>query len=553
MGLLCCKPEAPQQIQLDLKQQAQSNRESFYLNMIQNIDKMAGVDLSSIIDDELIEQFYSEIQSTIESPSLKKTSLLLLDYEIPLLKNQLMVWMKFQKQENTQNKLHLSYSETNIPFTPELIYLYLLSINKTNFSKLYKNLEAYEIVNQTIKDDHLFILYRYLTKKQLYVGHRNYFVFRILRKNPDGTISEFQTSVNTSKLLKLKEFKGFSVNFNDMAIIYANGSEFEKTSKGYVWKQFSKKDILSDENILNLKPMIKKEMKTYYSNMMKQIVHFLLKTPDLDDLLWFGDNHDKRRIIDENLKILSKSDINIQNLSSDTQNLFISKFSWKKKKASNISKHDEQVYESVETLNDNKDKYLINLDNKFDNQTKELKKRLENLKNDSFNQSFGEIQDSSLQKKIAEKIDKMAVAIDKRSSVTREILENSINEGSFVEDIERKLNNDYKKLGRDVDKKMKKVMRKSIGRKNNDDSLLVEEETLYQRIMKEKLKDYEKQQVDRRKNTEELSRSIIMDMFNEAVNRLEPKAQSVDEKPKNQKQDPPAPIPSFSRTKDYDE
>ena len=551
MGLLCCKPESPQQIQLDLKQQAQSNRESFYLNMIQNIDKMTGVDLSSIIDEELTEDFYSEIRGVIDSPSLKKTQLLLLDYEIPLLKNELRVWMKFQKQDNTQNKLHLSYSEMTIPFTPELIYLYLLSINKKNFNKLYKNIEAYEIVNQTVKDDHLFILYRYLTKKQLYVGQRNYFVFRILRKNSDQTISEFQTSVNTSKLMKLKEFKGFNLSFNDMAIIYANGSEFEKRDKGYVWKQFSKKDILSGENILNLKPMLKKEIKTYYETMMKQIVHFLLKTPNLNKLLWFGTNEDKKRIIDENLKILSKTDITIQNLSSETQNLFISKFSWKKKKASNVSNTNELMYESVEALNDHKDRYLVDLDNQFNNQTKELKKRLENLKNDSFNQSFGESQDNKLQKKIALKIDKMADTIDKRSSVTREILENSINEGSFVEDIERKLKDDYKQLGRDVNKKMMKVMRKSVGRKDQDNKILEKEETLYEKLIREKLKDYEQNQL--KKEETEKPETILNNMFTEAVDKLQEEPRSIEDKTDKPIQHPPTPVPNFNRTKEYDE
>lgn len=492
MGVLCCKPEYDKDSVFPPKTTT-TNDEDPQDNTTRNYQGISTLDLSRLITRQQTDFFFAEIQKTLSDPEVRQPNNFFLKHSLSLLKNKLRVWIKFEsKKKTSKTKIQTRYSEMSIPFTPDLIFLYLLTIDETNFQKLHEDLESYEILNRRIRGSFIYILYKYTTKKTSTISKRSYLVFWILKNNEDGTIDEFQTSVNTTQLKHIKAFKTLIGNPETQAVLYVAGSSFEqkKDEETFIWKRFRRGDLPNNQTTIGLKKTLKTKIKDFNTKLMQQIVHFLLDPPNSKDLFWFGGAKTSREVIDKNIGILGRVDIGVQDLDNASRELFAARFSWKKKKnaeedeGKKVDKEEEEgVYESIEQMNDEKDNLFIGLDTRLMSQTNDLKKKVADFRNDSLNLSVNDNFDDKLKNEIVDTIEKMTLTIDKRSSKTREILEDSINSGSFVEDIERKINSDFKRLNGAVNEQMQRVIKGRKGRKKDEERKLGDRKELMENVI----------------------------------------------------------------------
>lgn len=56
-------------------------------------------------------------------------------------------WFELKKNEDTSNMIHNHLGELTIPFTPSMIYLYLLNLNCKTFKELDDSIEDFKLLN----------------------------------------------------------------------------------------------------------------------------------------------------------------------------------------------------------------------------------------------------------------------------------------------------------------------------------------------------------------------------------------------------------------------
>lgn len=482
MGLICCRPEVNQnKPNTGLNDELIEEIRYPKINIadIDSSELISNIDLYKLFSEKAITTLYNRIHEYINEPDIKKNDRLLINENLQLLKNDFKLWIKLSNQEQASYKLHTYYSELNFPFTPELLYLYYLNENSENFEKLHKDLDRYEILHQSFKDDYCFLLLNYRTKASAVIESKGFLVLRVVRRNKDKTFSEFQLSINRTHLVELEGIKSIREQMENEATVYINGSEFEMTSEGYVLKSFTKVDILSQLGILAVKPVIKTSAKQSKNLLMELLVEFLLVKQDLPKLKWFTDSiTEKKKIFDENLKLLGDMKLDVSHLNPELQQIYINKYAWKKKKASDnfIKREDNhkpsanEFYETVEDINDNKDKMIANINTRIDVVAKELGKKVEAFKTIELERKLSNMNDDTLKHKVTQKIDDLNQEIEKRSNATKEMLENSYNEGSYVEDMQRKVEIDLHKMSEELNHQLKKVAKKNFVNHNSNNN-----------------------------------------------------------------------------------
>lgn len=474
MGLICCKPEtSTSRTDAALNNSLMDGITYPEINLTEARQLQFGqdLDLYTLFTEKAITTLLQRAGDYLVSPDVKKNDKLLINEKLQLMKNDFKLWVKLSNQERVPYKLHTYYSEMMFPFTPELLYLFYLNENSDNFEKLHNDLDHYEVVHQTFKGDYCLMLLRYRTKGVVTIEPRSFFVLRVVRRNKDRTFNEFQVSVLRTHLGELPAVKAIRDAMENEATVYIHGSEFESTPEGYMLKSFTKVDVLSQLGILAVKPVIKSSAKQTKNTLMHMLVEFLLVKQDLAKLKWFGDSlSDKRRIFDENLKILGEAKLDLTCLEPDLQSIYVSKYAWKKKKPiDNFIKREvdgkqsgNELYETVENINDDKDKLIADINNKIDAVAKQLEKKVEQFKSREIERKLSTMTDEVLKQKVTKQIDDINHEIEKRSNATKEMLENSYNEGSYVEDMERKVNMDLHKLSEQLNYQLKKVAKKSM-------------------------------------------------------------------------------------------
>lgn len=480
MGLVCCKPDInTPNAETAFKNSMMEGISFPTLNIadVKNLKLNAEIDLYSLITEKVIVGLLKKTGEYLKDPDIKKYDKLLLNEKLQLLKNDFKLWVRLSNQEKVPYKLHTYYLEVNFPFTPELLYLYYLNVNKDNYEHLHKDLDEYEVLHMAFKDDYCLMLLKYRTKSVIMIESRSFFVLRVVRRNKDRTFSEFQISVNRTHLSDIAVFRSIIDSMENEATVYLNGSEFEQTPEGLLLKSFTKVDVLSHLGILAVKPVIKTSAKQSKNTLMSLLVEFLLVKQDLAKLKWFNDSlSEKRRIFDENIKILSEAKLDLTQLEPEIQAIYVAKYAWKKKKGTdNFTKREidpapsaHEFYETVEDINEDKDKIIAGMKQKIDTVAKELEMKVEHFKNKQIDRKLSNLNDETLKMKVSKQIDDINQEIEKRSNATKEMLENSYNEGSYVEDLQRKVDMDLHKLSEQLNYQLKKVAKKSFHRNNKD-------------------------------------------------------------------------------------
>lgn len=86
---------------------------------------------------------------------------------------------------------------------------------------------------------------------------------------------------------------------SNLAVLHSNCIEYDFDLKRMRCK--NKFDILSSIGAKLIKGTLKSKMKKYFDNLERELVEFVLKPQNINDLMWFSDdNNEKKRILLEN-------------------------------------------------------------------------------------------------------------------------------------------------------------------------------------------------------------------------------------------------------------
>ena len=475
MGQICCRPSisySKADVAFTNSMIEEVNEPNLDIGDLKNLELSAEINLPNLIKEDFVKTLFDQIYDYINNPDIKKNDKMLIDEKLPLFMNDFKFWANLKNQEYSDTKLHTYYYEMEFPFTPELLYLYFLNEDTKNFEKLHSDLDQFEIVHQSFKQNYCFLLLKYRTRSVIMIEPANFFVLRVIMLNKDETLSEFQISINETHLKKIPVFNSIYESLENEGTIYLNGTKFEPVSTGYIYKSFVKMDVNYTLDISSIRSMIKKELLRKKNTLMNLMVEFILNEKDLSNLKWFSDSlADKKRIINKNLQILEQTKINLKYLKSELHNLYLAKFSRGDKYVSNISntkeldqkKSDEKYYDTFNSITETNDETLIYIFNKIDKITKELKNKIEDFRRNEIEQKLNASNNEIIESEIDKDIKVINMEIDKRITEIKETLERDHNEGIYVEDMQKKVDRDLQKLSERLNIQLKNIIKKNIG------------------------------------------------------------------------------------------
>lgn len=475
MGQICCRPSisySKADVAFTNSMIEEVNEPNLDIGDLKNLELSAEINLPNLIKEDFVKTLFDQIYDYINNPDIKKNDKMLIDEKLPLFMNDFKFWANLKNQEYSDTKLHTYYYEMEFPFTPELLYLYFLNEDTKNFEKLHSDLDQFEIVHQSFKQNYCFLLLKYRTRSVIMIEPANFFVLRVIMLNKDETLSEFQISINETHLKKIPVFNSIYESLENEGTIYLNGTKFEPVSTGYIYKSFVKMDVNYTLDISSIRSMIKKELLRKKNTLMNLMVEFILNEKDLSNLKWFSDSlADKKRIINKNLQILEQTKINLKYLKPELHNLYLAKFSWGDKYVSNISntkeldqkKSDEKYYDTFNSITETNDETLIYIFNKIDKITKELKNKIEDFRRNEIEQKLNASNNEIIESEIDKDIKVINMEIDKRITEIKETLERDHNEGIYVEDMQKKVDRDLQKLSERLNIQLKNIIKKNIG------------------------------------------------------------------------------------------
>lgn len=89
-------------------------------------------------------------------------------------------WAQLTSIPESNNLVHHYLVECDMPFSPELIYLFILNINQESFKKLDDSIDEYALLNYQVTENKIVLLTATKTKKILMVQPKFFLVLRVI-------------------------------------------------------------------------------------------------------------------------------------------------------------------------------------------------------------------------------------------------------------------------------------------------------------------------------------------------------------------------------------
>ena len=285
------------------------------------------LNLIEILGRKNIDESFAKIVVDLENKEDKNKGEKVLDQELPSLKNLFRLWISEGKQEGGDGLLTYRV-EMNVPFSPELIQMFLLNLTEPVFKDYYLNSTGFSIVDSTIDKDTIV----YLVKSKEAEGEK--FLARVVRRLENNDMLEYSKSVKLTTLNEQPEIKKLVDQVQNEKVILKSGRDTAIVDEGtrYVW--FGKFNKPTEEDQEKKEEKQKKLLKWViekHDGFLLRMAEFALETKETDDLLWFTDDkEDIKRVLEENRTYIKKSGIDVKELSKKqferkTQDVLLSK------------------------------------------------------------------------------------------------------------------------------------------------------------------------------------------------------------------------------------
>jgi hypothetical protein len=282
--------------------------------------------LFSLVPSDEVESNLEKAKSFLENPVIDRPEHLLIDDKLKFLASPLRFWALLSELPSG-NKLHEYYSQLRIPLTPEYIALFGMNITQTTIKKIDDSIDSFEVVDYSLESDRALFVIKTTTKKILVVSPKSFLILRSVKRLDNGDFIEYQKSVELTSLYSDEIFKNEVAKLKNAGQIHFGAESLEFNGADTLKKTFTTIDVNSGVGLLLIKSMMRTRFRIYNENLFRQMVEYLVKTNEFNDLMWFPQDKENRinQIFQQNLILLKESGFALDFLDAQTFEMFKSK------------------------------------------------------------------------------------------------------------------------------------------------------------------------------------------------------------------------------------
>lgn len=254
--------------------------------------------------------------------NFKKDQILILQEKLNLFKNDVKIWnnQKKSNSENTNKKFFDYNLEMEIPFTGELMCLFMMNLNNDSYKSFDKNVKEYHVLEKSIENNQICIVEK--INMVLMDEEIERLDLRIIKKVSKNEFQEITLSLELTNLKNSAIFENdlkndkklFKINLGSQKIFLNDQNKFQIN-------KFFQYELETKHDIKKINVCLKKKKLHFYKNMMTEIAEFIINFK-FTDLIWF--THDKNeinKIILENKINLKSRNFNHKKLSRVSQEI----------------------------------------------------------------------------------------------------------------------------------------------------------------------------------------------------------------------------------------
>lgn len=307
MGVNCSKDNVIQLADdINKNMQNQGKKDSLHISTPMN--------LIEILGKANIEGKLKEVVAEIENKKDREGSSYLHNDKTEGGNNEIDMWLETEKTDS-EARLHRYRVEMPVPFTPELIQLFLLNLKEEIFTTYNYRAESFQIVDSVIGDDLIVYVVKASFKDHNGAVKRERLVARVVKRLTNNDMLEFSQSVRVTPMVELKEYEEALSKIDNEEKVVLEGCNARKTDQGSQCTWFIRVETDEDLETEELKKNVGKILATNNDRMQLQLTRFAVTVSENDQLLWFTDDKaDVKRIIDENKALLEKSKVDLEEL-----------------------------------------------------------------------------------------------------------------------------------------------------------------------------------------------------------------------------------------------
>jgi hypothetical protein len=265
--------------------------------------------LLQIITDSYIESLIEKLNDTMNNFEVsKKTKIIKKN-----LKTMDSPFELYFKQENYQpdpeikkRRLHNMFARIKTIFPPSISMLYELNTSEELMKEIDNNMKDYKVIRSDKSKDSNTIIQILLmtTKKFLIVQSKCFLTMRVFRRISDNEYVVVGESVLRNDLSHQQDVKNIRKEASNECEIFLTGSKYGGMEGDYSCCNLTRGDFQTTTGNVILKPIFKKTFNKYYNKNLIELINFILRDQDIKELVWFGDEEDVRRVINEARRVL---------------------------------------------------------------------------------------------------------------------------------------------------------------------------------------------------------------------------------------------------------
>lgn len=256
--------------------------------------------------------------------NFKKDQFLILDEKLKLFQNKVVIWNKqnFCDEENIKkNVKNFDYNlEMEIPFTGELMCLFIMNLNNEKMKSFDKSVKEYHILEKSIENNQICIIEKI---RMCVMGEEvERLDMRIIKKISKIEFEEITLSLELTELKNSAIFENDLNNDRKLFKVNLGGQKiFMNKNKVFEINKFVQYELQTEHDNEKINLYLKNKKLYFYKNLMIEIAEFIINF-QIKDIIWF--THDKKeieRILLENKIHLKLMDFNHKKLSRVSQEI----------------------------------------------------------------------------------------------------------------------------------------------------------------------------------------------------------------------------------------
>jgi hypothetical protein len=362
MGAICCSETKNDERKLTMltsieerpRFPGKSTQSKFAIGS--NNNDFSSRDLFRLVPLNEIEENIEKSKSILENPAIDIEENLFINENIRAMATPLKLWVMLSDLPSGC-KLHNYYSKLRFPLTPDFMTLFSMNLTQDIMKKIDDNIDSFEVLDYSFDSERALFVTRTTTKKILIVSSKSFLVLRSLERLENGNVLEYQKSIELTSLNSDEIYKSeVQKLINPGKIIF--GSELlEFNGVDTLRNTLTTIDVNSAVTMRLMQSMIRNRIRTYNENLFRQMVEYLVKTNEFEDIIWFPDCKVSKisQIFKQNLTLLKQSGIILDFLDAKTYDVFKSKIANVESKIvevqdeENLFKEDKNVVKKEES------------------------------------------------------------------------------------------------------------------------------------------------------------------------------------------------------------